>query len=415
MLSSKFDLLTTNNRFLFSKISALSDSTSPSSSGNFARSTFNKTSSPQINNNLLNAFRNIQNNLSQPVLQPQQPILSNNLQNLAQSLNLGGSMNLLNSSLLQNSAQTGQLQNGSQNGSLVQSLVQNLNQNNHTSLQNGLNGNINNLQTGIQSGHLQNSNLLQSIPNLQNQAQPQVPQTTLPSMLNNFLSPKSITPSKIAQKRTIINPRPPVVTLSEESARLKEQQNDFFNTLVKTTQMTTTAADDTSVKEAEQKKLELEMQQDNIQVKVEQKPLKNSDGNLQDQENRESENVEVPEKSNCEENILPESPGVDSLNGTVMSSPGAGTSEVGGKIRADGFTSVRRRTLHSDVPKPHVCTICNSKFTRYHNLKQHIKLHSGIKPYQCEHCGKRFTRNYTLRLHKMKVCNSERVSKLKII
>lgn len=83
--------------------------------------------------------------------------------------------------------------------------------------------------------------------------------------------------------------------------------------------------------------------------------------------------------------------------------------EVGGKMRGDGFTSVRRRTLHSDVPKPHECTICNSKFTRYHNLKQHIKLHSGIKPYQCEHCGKRFTRNYTLRLHKMKVCNAERL------
>lgn len=35
-------------------------------------------------------------------------------------------------------------------------------------------------------------------------------------------------------------------------------------------------------------------------------------------------------------------------------------------------------------------------------MKQHIKLHSGIKPYECDECGKRFTRNYTLRLHKMK-------------
>nr|XP_039259242.1 zinc finger and BTB domain-containing protein 46-like [Styela clava] len=66
------------------------------------------------------------------------------------------------------------------------------------------------------------------------------------------------------------------------------------------------------------------------------------------------------------------------------------------------YMSVRRRTLQSTVPKPHQCQICGSRFTRFHNLKQHIKLHSGIKPYECDECGKRFTRNYTLRLHKMK-------------
>lgn len=66
------------------------------------------------------------------------------------------------------------------------------------------------------------------------------------------------------------------------------------------------------------------------------------------------------------------------------------------------YMSVRRRTLQTSVPKPHVCQICGSRFTRYHNLKQHIKLHSGVKPYECDICGKRFTRNYTLRLHKMK-------------
>ena len=94
------------------------------------------------------------------------------------------------------------------------------------------------------------------------------------------------------------------------------------------------------------------------------------------------------------------------------------------------YQSVRRRTLQTSVPKPHVCQICGSRFTRYdifeislfrqpvkiskiffnflifryHNLKQHIKLHSGVKPYECDICAKRFTRNYTLRLHKMKVC-----------
>lgn len=66
------------------------------------------------------------------------------------------------------------------------------------------------------------------------------------------------------------------------------------------------------------------------------------------------------------------------------------------------YQSVRRRTLPTTVPKPHVCQICGSRFTRYHNLKQHIKLHSGVKPYECNICHKRFTRNYTLRLHKQK-------------
>lgn len=75
---------------------------------------------------------------------------------------------------------------------------------------------------------------------------------------------------------------------------------------------------------------------------------------------------------------------------------------------AASYTQVRKRNIHNDVPKPHACSICGSRFTRFHNLKQHIKLHSGIKPYQCDHCGKRFTRNYTLRLHKQKVCTQEK-------
>jgi len=78
------------------------------------------------------------------------------------------------------------------------------------------------------------------------------------------------------------------------------------------------------------------------------------------------------------------------------------------KIDSSSFTSVRRRTLNSDVPKPYECPICQAKFTRYHNLKQHIKLHSGIKPFKCNSCGKSFTRNYTLKLHQQKVCPNER-------
>merc|ERR1719376_268518 len=66
------------------------------------------------------------------------------------------------------------------------------------------------------------------------------------------------------------------------------------------------------------------------------------------------------------------------------------------------YSTVRRRTLQSNKPKPYQCKICNSTFTRYHNLKQHVKLHSGVKPFECDICHKKFTRNYTLKLHKAK-------------
>ena len=59
-----------------------------------------------------------------------------------------------------------------------------------------------------------------------------------------------------------------------------------------------------------------------------------------------------------------------------------------------GFKFFRLKAKTQDLYLP---------FFSYHNLKQHIKLHSGVKPYECNICHKRFTRNYTLRLHKQKV------------
>ncbi|ODQ57808.1 hypothetical protein WICANDRAFT_97226 [Wickerhamomyces anomalus NRRL Y-366-8] len=42
--------------------------------------------------------------------------------------------------------------------------------------------------------------------------------------------------------------------------------------------------------------------------------------------------------------------------------------------------------------KPFSCSICSSKFRRLHDLKRHEKLHTGEKPYQCKNCGRKFAR-----------------------
>ncbi|KAH3671353.1 hypothetical protein WICMUC_004650 [Wickerhamomyces mucosus] len=47
--------------------------------------------------------------------------------------------------------------------------------------------------------------------------------------------------------------------------------------------------------------------------------------------------------------------------------------------------------IHSQS-KPFHCSICSSKFRRLHDLKRHEKLHTGEKPYECEKCGRKFAR-----------------------
>ncbi|KAF2973525.1 hypothetical protein GQX73_g157 [Xylaria multiplex] len=40
----------------------------------------------------------------------------------------------------------------------------------------------------------------------------------------------------------------------------------------------------------------------------------------------------------------------------------------------------------------HTCTECDKKFTRKHNLQNHMRSHQGLKPYACKDCGEKFTR-----------------------
>ncbi|CDR40057.1 CYFA0S04e02696g1_1 [Cyberlindnera fabianii] len=49
--------------------------------------------------------------------------------------------------------------------------------------------------------------------------------------------------------------------------------------------------------------------------------------------------------------------------------------------------------------KPFNCSICSSKFRRLHDLKRHEKLHTGQKPHQCKTCGRKFARADALVRH----------------
>ncbi|KAJ1951880.1 hypothetical protein IWQ62_006351 [Dispira parvispora] len=61
--------------------------------------------------------------------------------------------------------------------------------------------------------------------------------------------------------------------------------------------------------------------------------------------------------------------------------------------------------------RPYKCPTCNQSFSRNHDLKRHIKIHSGIKPHQCQRCGKRFGRSDALKRHSLvKRCRNLRTS-----
>lgn len=63
-------------------------------------------------------------------------------------------------------------------------------------------------------------------------------------------------------------------------------------------------------------------------------------------------------------------------------------------------TSKVRKDKDGKDTKCFPCDMCNSTFSRNHDLKRHVRIHLGIRPYKCDTCPKSFTRMDALNRHK---------------
>lgn len=58
-----------------------------------------------------------------------------------------------------------------------------------------------------------------------------------------------------------------------------------------------------------------------------------------------------------------------------------------------------KRSIHEGL-RPHVCQICDKRFTIKSQLNEHLLIHTGERPYVCDECGKAFNQARTVRTHK---------------
>ena len=56
-----------------------------------------------------------------------------------------------------------------------------------------------------------------------------------------------------------------------------------------------------------------------------------------------------------------------------------------------------------NVQSQTVCEFCNKHFSTTHNLRRHIRSHTGEKPLKCHFCDKAFARTDYQQKHEMRV------------
>ncbi|ORX79489.1 hypothetical protein BCR32DRAFT_328105 [Anaeromyces robustus] len=64
------------------------------------------------------------------------------------------------------------------------------------------------------------------------------------------------------------------------------------------------------------------------------------------------------------------------------------------------LSKIHARTTEDLDSLPFQCEFCPSAFSRKHDLKRHIKIHTGNTPaHKCKHCGKNYARLEALNKH----------------
>ncbi|KAJ3211356.1 hypothetical protein HDU67_004590 [Dinochytrium kinnereticum] len=61
--------------------------------------------------------------------------------------------------------------------------------------------------------------------------------------------------------------------------------------------------------------------------------------------------------------------------------------------------SITTTQTTSSTRKPHACPHCPKTFTREHNLRSHLSVHSPKQPHRCEQCEASFVRRHDLKRH----------------
>ena len=54
-----------------------------------------------------------------------------------------------------------------------------------------------------------------------------------------------------------------------------------------------------------------------------------------------------------------------------------------------------------ELPRNHVCNLCQKRFLKVQHLNDHVNRHFGAKPHQCNLCEKKYTSQFSLKSHKV--------------
>ncbi|KAM4552716.1 uncharacterized protein PAE49_016103 [Odontesthes bonariensis] len=89
----------------------------------------------------------------------------------------------------------------------------------------------------------------------------------------------------------------------------------------------------------------------------------------------------------------------DSSLSNAKSGEKSGKCDVCGKVFRDKYVMKEHLKIHTGV-KPYACETCGKCFTRKSNLLPHMRIHTGEKLFSCETCGRSFTQSSHLTAHR---------------